>query len=134
MALQTRNKINSSFSMASMSDLVFLLLVFFMITSTMIAPNALKLLLPQSNNQTQAKQNTTVSIDDLGDGVFAYAVGTSYCNFDEVERRLRVELADVQEPVVTLAVDKTVPMEEVVKIMNIAVNNNYKLILRTAPE
>ncbi len=120
--------------MASMSDLVFLLLVFFMITSTMIAPNALKLLLPQSNNQTQAKQNTTVSIDDLGDGVFAYAVGTSYCNFDEVERRLRVELADVQEPVVTLAVDKTVPMEEVVKIMNIAVNNNYKLILRTAPE
>ena len=54
MALRKRNKVESAFSTASMSDLVFLLLIFFMITSTLVSPNALKLLLPQSNNQTNA--------------------------------------------------------------------------------
>jgi len=62
MALKRRNKVNAAFSMASMTDIVFLLLIFFMITSTLVAPNALKLLLPQSNNQTVAKPITTISI------------------------------------------------------------------------
>ena len=62
MPIHTRNKLSASFSMASMSDLVFLLLIFFMITSTLVAPNALKLLLPQSNSQTSAKPVTTISI------------------------------------------------------------------------
>lgn len=134
MALQTRNKINSSFSMASMSDLVFLLLIFFMITSTMIAPNALKLLLPQSNNQTQAKQSATVSIDDMNNGTYNFAVNGAVCPFDEIDRRLKTQLAETEEPFVALYVDKTVPMEEVVKIMNIAKDNEYKLILATSPK
>lgn len=134
MALQTRNKINSSFSMASMSDLVFLLLIFFMITSTMIAPNALKLLLPKSNNQTQAKQSATVSIDDLDNGTYNFAVNGTVCAFTEVERRLKAELSHVDSAYVALYVDKTVPMEEVVKIMNIAKDNEYKLILATSPK
>ena len=62
MALKRRNKVNAAFSMSSMTDIVFLLLIFFMVTSTLIAPNALKLLLPQSNNQTSAKPITTISI------------------------------------------------------------------------
>jgi len=62
MALRQRNKIETAFSMASMTDIVFLLLLFFMLTSTLVAPNALKLLLPESNNQTSAKPVTTVSI------------------------------------------------------------------------
>jgi biopolymer transport protein ExbD len=62
MAIRARNKITASFSMASMTDLVFLLLIFFMITSTLVSPNALKLLLPQSNSQTNAKPLTTISI------------------------------------------------------------------------
>ncbi len=62
MALKHRNKVNASFSMSSMTDIVFLLLIFFMVTSTLIAPNALKLLLPESNNQTSAKPITTISI------------------------------------------------------------------------
>lgn len=133
MALQSRNKINSSFNMASMSDLVFLLLIFFMITSTMIAPNALKLLLPQSNNQTQAKQSATVSIDDMDNGTYNFAVNGIVCPVEEITRRLKVELADTEEPFVALYVDKSVPMEEVVKIMNIAKDNSYKLILATSP-
>ena len=63
MALKRHSKVSGEFSSSSMSDLVFLLLIFFMMTSTLIAPNALKLLLPQSNNQTIAsKPITTVSI------------------------------------------------------------------------
>ena len=64
MAIQTRNKRRAEFSMASMSDLVFLLLIFFMLTSTLVAPNAIKLLLPQSNSKTLAKQTITVYINE----------------------------------------------------------------------
>ncbi|MDD4087906.1 MAG: biopolymer transporter ExbD, partial [Bacteroidales bacterium] len=63
MAIQTRNKRNVNFSTASMSDLVFLLLIFFMLTSTLVAPNAIKLLLPSSKSKTMAKQTVTVYID-----------------------------------------------------------------------
>ena len=64
MAIQTRNKLSVNFSTASMSDLVFLLLIFFMLTSTLIAPNAIKLLLPSSNSKTMAKQTVTVYINE----------------------------------------------------------------------
>ena len=61
--IKTRNQIKIETSSSSMSDLVFLLLIFFMITSTLIAPNAVKLMLPESSSRTMAKQNVTVYID-----------------------------------------------------------------------
>jgi biopolymer transport protein ExbD len=122
--------------MSSMTDIVFLLLIFFMVTSTLVAPNAIKLLLPQSNNQTRATPITTVSIKDTG-GKYLYYVGTadnrSNVPFSQIEGRLRTMLADEKEPTVSLHADKSVPIEEVVKIMNIAKNNEYKLILATRP-
>lgn len=133
MALTNRNKISSDFSMASMTDIVFLLLIFFMVTSTLIAPNALKLLLPSSNSQTSANPIATVSIKDMHDGTYAFAVGTTVCDISEVELLLKKEVVGQEEPFVSLHVDKSVPMEEVVKIMNIAKDNNYKLILATKP-
>ena len=134
MSLKSRNKVSTEFSMSSMSDIVFLLLIFFMVTSTLIAPNALKLLLPQSKNQTSAKQNVTVSIDDLNNGSYKYAVNGNVIDYKEIEPRIKAELSDVEEPFLALYVDKSVPMEEVVKIMNIAKNNQYKLILATSPK
>ena len=62
MAIKQRNKINAAFSMSSMTDVVFLLLIFFLVTSTLINPNALKLLLPKSTNQISAKPQVSVSI------------------------------------------------------------------------
>ena len=59
MALKRRQKISPNFSMASMTDLIFLLLIFFMITSTMVSPNAIKVLLPQGRQQTSAKTTYT---------------------------------------------------------------------------
>jgi len=130
MAIRSSNKVLPSFSMSSMTDLVFLLLIFFMITSTLVSPNALKLLLPQSNNQTQAKAITSVSITkDL-----RYYIETAPVTFPDLERQLQIKLMDSQDPTISLHADKTVPIEEVVKVMNIAARNKYKLILATAPE
>lgn len=135
MALKRRNKVNAAFSMSSMTDIVFLLLIFFMVTSTLIAPNALKLLLPQSNNQTAAKAITSVSITkDLqyyinDDGKLNRVA------FREVEPFLQNKLGSGNDDIfISLHADKTVPVEEIVKMMNIARRNKYKMILATAPE
>lgn len=135
MAIKRRSKVSSEFSMSSMTDIVFLLLVFFMVTSTLIAPNALKLLLPQSNNQTQAnKPITTVSITaDL-----RYAVETQIVAYEQLETYLQQKVGPsasyTEPPTISLHADKSVAVEHVVKVMNIAKRNKYKLILATAPE
>jgi biopolymer transport protein ExbD len=128
MTIRSRNKINAGFSMASMTDIVFLLLIFFMITSTLIAPNALKLLLPQSKHQTMAKPITTISITSD----FEFFIETTQVEFSQIEGILRQRLAGEEDPTVSLHVDKSVPMEQVVRVMNIAKDNQYKLILATS--
>ncbi len=133
MAIRSRNKVDANFSMSSMTDIVFLLLIFFMVTSTLIAPNALKLLLPKSSHQTKAnKPLTTVSITaDL-----QFAIEKEVVPFSQLERQLRLKVGRVTNvedaPTISLHVDKSVPMEEVVKVMNIAKNNKYRLILATS--
>ncbi|GAO31814.1 ExbD/TolR family protein [Geofilum rubicundum] len=127
MALKSRSKINATFSMSSMTDIVFLLLIFFMITSTLVNPNAIKLLLPQSRQQAAAKPLTTVSITrDLN-----YYVETRRVSFNQIESALRERVGNETDVYISLNVDENVPMKEVVKVMNIAKNNNYKMILAT---
>jgi biopolymer transport protein ExbD len=120
--------------MASMTDIVFLLLIFFLVTSTLINPNALRLLLPKSNSQTPDKPNVSVSIKDLGQNKFDFYVKDRRVSFDEIEYQLQLELNNTTDPVISVFTDKTVPMEQFVKIMNIASRNNYRAILATAPE
>jgi len=130
MAISSRNKVSVQFSMSGMTDIVFLLLIFFMLTSTLIAPNAIKLLLPRSSNQTAAKPLVTVSItSDLN-----YFIGTKQVQIQQLESLLQQELKYRVEPTVSLHADKSVPIEYVVKVMNIARNNKYRVILATAPE
>ena len=134
MALKRRNKVNAAFSMSSMTDIVFLLLIFFMVTSTLIAPNALKLLLPQSNNQTAAKAITTVSITKDLKYYVNIDGNTDRVAFHEIETALQQAVGDNPEAFVSLHADKSVPIEQVVKVMNIARRNKYKMILATSPE
>ena len=130
MSLSSRNKVSIQFSMSGMTDIVFLLLIFFMLTSTLIAPNAIKLLLPKSSNQTAAKPMVTVSITaDLN-----YYLGTNRISFNQLEPLLDKELKYRVEPTISLHADKSVPVEHVVKVMNIARKNKYKVILATSPE
>ena len=135
MALKQRNKVNAAFSMSSMTDIVFLLLIFFMVTSTLIAPNALKLLLPQSNNQTAAKPMTTISITKNLQYYVNDNGSLKRVTFPEIEPFLQKKYGVGKENIyIALYADKSVPIEEVVKIMNIARKNGYKMILATAPE
>lgn len=135
MALKRRNKVNAAFSMSSMTDIVFLLLIFFMVTSTLVAPNALKLLLPQSNNQTAAKPITTISVTkDLryyvnDDGALKRV------SFSEIEPFLLERYGVGNNDIfISLHAEKSVPWDEVVKIMNIARRNKYKMIAATSAE
>jgi biopolymer transport protein ExbD len=120
--------------MASMTDIIFLLLIFFLVTSTLINPNALRLLLPKSNSQTSSKQKVSVSIKQLGDDKFDYYVNRKRVEFNEIERNLQLELINVEDPVVSLYTDESVPIGQVVKMMNIAAKNDFKMILATERE
>lgn len=135
MSIRSRNKISVSFSMSGMTDIVFLLLIFFMLTSTLIAPNAIKLLLPKSSNQTQATQHVVISIDE---NINFYLTNsrnqTQQVDLGQLEPLLQKELYGRVEPTVSLHADKSVPVEHVVSVMNIAKRNKYKVILATAPE
>lgn len=130
MAIKRGSKVDMSSSSASQTDLVFLLLLFLMISTTLINPNALKLLLPKSSNMNKEKPITTISITaDL-----QYYIETEQVPFSEVAPRLKTRLAGQEDPTVSLHCDRSVPVEEVVKVMNIARDNKYKLVLATAPE
>lgn len=134
MGLKRRSKINATFSMSSMTDIVFLLLIFFMVTSTLVAPNALKLLLPQSNSQTAAKPVTTISITKELQYFINDDGAVKRVAFQEIEPFLAQRFGGQEDAYVSLHAEKTVPIEEVVKVMNIARKNQLKLILATAPE
>lgn len=134
MALKHRNKVNVGFSMASMTDIVFLLLLFFMITSTMVAPNALKLLLPESNSQTVAKAITTISITSDLKYYINEDGDLKRVAFSEIEPFVQRSKKANEETYISLHTDKTVPVEYIVQIMNIAMRNQVKMILATAPE
>ena len=129
MAIEARNKISTSFNMSSMTDIVFLLLIFFMVTSTQIAPNGLQVTLPQSSTQVKLIPHVSVSID----ANLRFAVNTDVVPFEQVEARLQQELAGQEEPAIVLRVDKDVPTGETVKIMEIANRNRWKFTLATKP-
>ena len=133
MAFKHGSKDDKSFSASAMSDLMFLLLLFLLIATTLINPNALKLMLPKSSNQLKDKAMTTVSIQDTGHGYRYYVELQDVGSIEGVERALSTRLEGQEEPTVSLHCDKTVAVDEVVKVMNIAKDNKYKLILATTP-
>lgn len=137
MALKRRAKVEPSLNMSSMTDIVFLLLIFFLVTSTLVNPNALKLLLPKSSNQVSAKAAVSISIKHyLPSNTFSYHINgiNVPVPFGEIEGLIQQQLKSVENPTISLNVDKTVPMEQVVNVMNIAKRNQYRIILATAPE
>jgi len=129
MNLQAKNRRRAEFNMSSMTDLVFLLLIFFMLTSTLVAPNALKILLPKNTGQTLAPQSVTVSIDK--------SLQVYYDNKKVDNTGLEAALAQLSgsQPGATLVLnaDKTVPIENVVSIMGMANRLNLRMILATEP-
>lgn len=130
MAISQRNKISINFSSVGMTDVVFNLLIFFMLTSTLVHPTALKLLLPKGSSQTSAKPQTTVSIT----ADQQYYVEQQPVTLEQLEAVLKQKLGSAPETYISLHADKNVPFETVVKVLNIAQANNYKLIIATSPK
>ena len=135
MALKRRRKITAEFSVASMTDMIFLLLIFFMITSTVVVPNAIKVLLPQSAQQTSAKPLTRVTVDaDLHYFVAYGRQKERQVTFDQITPFLQDCYTREPDIYVALYADESVPYKEVVKILDIANRNNFKMILVTRPK
>lgn len=120
--------------MASMTDIIFLLLIFFMITSTVVSPNAIKVLLPQGKQQTSAKPLTRVIIDKELNYYAAFGDEAEMpVAFDELPAFLKKCEAREPEMYVALYADETVPYREIVKLLNVANENHFKMVLATRP-
>ena len=118
--------------MSSMTDIIFLLLIFFMLTSTIVVPNAIKVNLPQGKERTHTQPMARITIKaDL----------TYYAQWDK-EKVREIAVADIaaflaecsekdSEMFVALYADETVPYREVVKVLDIANENKYRMVLAT---
>ncbi|MCQ2193905.1 MAG: biopolymer transporter ExbD [Paludibacteraceae bacterium] len=121
--------------MSSMTDIVFLLLIFFMLTSTVVHPSAIKLILPQGKSQTSAKPLVRVIIDkDLNHYVAANKDKERLVQLEEIEPFLQQQVLEEPDMYVALYADETVPHGEVVKILNIANENKFRLVIATRPK
>ena len=135
MAIRRRKKVNPDFNMASMTDMIFLLLIFFMITSTIVVPNAIKVVLPQSAQQTSAKPITRITIDANLNYYVAFGNQRERrVNFEEIVPFLKESYLQDPEMHVALYADETIPYAEVVKILDLVNQNNFKMILVTRPQ
>lgn len=130
MNLRSRNKVSADFSMSSMTDIVFLLLIFFMLTSPAITPEALDLILPKAKGKSTNVQSISVSITkDL-----QFYVDSERVSSSTLESILKTRLAGEAEPTIILRAEQGVPIEKAVNVMDIANRNKYKIILAVKPE
>lgn len=127
MKLKGRNKVSPDFSMSSMTDIVFLLLIFFMLTAN--SPNALDLLLPKAKGKSTNTQNVSVSIDKN----LQYFVNNQRINGEYIEIELKKALEGQEKPTIILRAEENVAIKEAVNVMDIANRNNYKVILAVRP-
>ncbi|QWX83062.1 biopolymer transporter ExbD [Cellulophaga sp. HaHaR_3_176] len=127
MKLKGRNKVSPDFSMSSMTDIVFLLLVFFMLTSN--SPNALDLLLPKAKGKSTSSQNVSVSINKN----LEYFVNNERINGEYIEIELKKALKGQEKPTIILRAEESVAIKEAVNVMDIANKNNFKVILAVRP-
>lgn len=128
MALQSKNKIEASFSMSSMTDVIFLLLIFFMLTSSFITPSGLPVNLPSSVTSDIIMQEVSVTITkDLKFSINEKVVGR-----DEIKNELTLLLKGKSGQVV-LHIDKDVPVEYLVEIGGIAALLEANVSIATKP-
>jgi biopolymer transport protein ExbD len=134
MGLKKRNKVSAEFSMSSLTDIIFLLLIFFMLTSTLVSPNALNLKLPSSSSQTVAPASIPVSITKRGE----WYVDGEKTSSGRLESAVRSRLAKEgkssrKDITITIVAERGVPIEYVVKVMDLAVKFRVNAILATDP-
>jgi biopolymer transport protein ExbD len=128
MALKPRNRVLDNFAMSGMSDIVFLLLIFFMLTSTLIAPNALKMLLPSRGQVTIQSESTipTVTIHNSS----RITVDGRTVTLNQLGTVLDSRLQGVRDPTIRVVTSPSVSVGDAVKIMNVAAEKDYTVVLK----
>ena len=129
MNLRGRNKVSPEFSMSSMTDIVFLLLVYFLLIPSAVTPDALDLILPKANGKSTTVQKASVSISSDG----AFYVNKERVSKKTLEREIKAALAGQEEPTLILRAEEGVPIEDAVFVMDIANKNRMKVILAVRP-
>lgn len=142
MALKRQFDMSATFSMASMTDIIFLLLIFFMVTSTFVFPNALEVNLPESAAQTTLKPTARIYLDAQGRTATMYGEGRDWQMLDSVSVAAQLqdffnivrqqETEDNPTSFVALYADKEVPYGRVVEMLNAGSENNVKIVLATS--
>ena len=137
MALKRQNTMMAAFSMASMTDVIFLLLIFFMVTSTFVFPTALEVNLPESSKQTALKPSTRVYIDKEG-VIYATADQSEPVAMDENTllgflQSMSANAADGGDNYIADYAAEEVTYGALVRVLDLGAQNNLKMVLATKP-
>ncbi|MBO8476072.1 MAG: biopolymer transporter ExbD [Bacteroidetes bacterium] len=134
MALKRQNELLATYSMASMTDVIFLLLIFFMVTSTLVFPTALEVNLPQSSEQTAIKPGTRVYIDK-DQKLYASFGETEPQPLAEDQLLTFLQLTQKQDSAqfIALYADEAVPYGKIVEVLDLTARHNLKMVLATKP-
>ena len=130
MNLRGRNKVSPEFNMSSMTDIVFLLLIFFMLTSTMVTTNALDLVLPKAKGKTDSNKNIAVSINKK----LEFFIDKEPVSEGELESKLLSMFATNKDKAIILRAEEGVPIEKAVNVLDIANRNQIKVVLAVRPK
>ncbi len=130
MNLRGRNKVSPEFNMSSMTDIVFLLLIFFMLTSTMVTTNALDLVLPKAKGKTDSNKNIAVSIDKE----LQFYIDKEKISETELEPKLLSIFGADKTKAIILRAEEGVPIEKAVSVLDIANRNQIKVVLAVRPK
>tara|TARA_R110002033_G_scaffold48983_1_gene95417 strand:+ start:491 stop:883 length:393 start_codon:yes stop_codon:yes gene_type:complete len=130
MNLRGRNKVSAEFNMSSMTDIVFLLLIFFMLTSTMVTTNALDLVLPKAKGKTDSNKNIAVSINKK----LEFFIDKEAVPENELEAKLLSLMSADKDKAIILRAEEGVPIEKAVSVLDIANRNQIKVVLAVRPK
>lgn len=129
---KNKNKVSTEFNMSSMTDIVFLLLIFFMLTSTMVTTNALDLVLPKAKGKTDSNKSTAINVtNDL-----KFYIDKSEVSKDDLEQKLMSIMAEKNENdrKIIIRAEENVPYKDVVFIMDIGNRNKLKMTTAVSPK
>ncbi len=129
MEIRRRQKRHAEVNTHSLSDILFFLLFFFLLAATLANPNVIKLLLPKANSNTSSKQTVVVSINADKE----FFVGTKLTAFENLAEAIKPYLGNQVDPAIVINAEKSVPIEEVVKVMGVAKELKVKVVLATQP-
>tara|TARA_B100000925_G_scaffold121412_1_gene90165 strand:+ start:148 stop:543 length:396 start_codon:yes stop_codon:yes gene_type:complete len=126
MDFKTNNKITPNFNMSSMTDVVFLLLIFFMIASTLAKNlNTIDVKLPQAKGKSENRENLSISIDSKN----RFYINGEFVKKRDIKDKLITKLSKSKKRVIILRSDNKVPIKEIVYVMDIANRNSIKVVL-----